>query len=126
MSWIGLHVLRSRGYSEISITDFNDLWAAAIPVSRFELTSDPLDLDSLVGNFIRVSPTSIVYFTKSQLSDNPKTRFAQLFEVKSTWELAEIVPFLEDIRSKSVKMESFIMKYAKKKTVGKRIFVSSR
>lgn len=134
--WFGLQVLQSKEGTELAIDDFIDLWTAAIPISLSDLTSSPsgdqsashlpLDLTNLVGNYIKVSPSRIIYFTKSQLSDNPKTRFAQLLAVKSTWELNEIVPFLEDIRNKSVKMESFIMKFAKKKTVGKRVYVSAR
>lgn len=130
ITWFGLYVLQSKEGTELAIDDFIDLWAASIPISLSDLTSGDqsasLDLTDLVGNYIKVSPSRIIYFTKSQLSDNPKTRFSQLLAVKSTWELSEIVPFLEDIRNKSVKMESFIMKFAKKKTVGKRVYVSAR
>lgn len=126
VTWFGLHTLRSKEGTELSTDDFLDLWTASIPVALTDLTPDPLDLSALVGNFVKVSPTRLVYFTKSQLATAPKQRFQQLFGVKATWELAEIVPFLEDIRNKSIKMESFVMKYAKKKTVGKRIYVSPR
>lgn len=126
VSWFGLHVLKSKEGTELATDEFIDLWTKSIPVSLSDLTQQPLDLSALVGNFVKVSPTRILYFTKTQLSDNPKTRFSQLLAVKSQWELAEIIPFLEDIRNKSVKMESFIMKYAKKKTVGKRVYVSAR
>ena len=127
VKWFGIGTLKSKDGTELAIDDFIDLWTQSIPIAIDGLTpTRPLNLDDLTGNFFKISPTRIIYFTKSQLSENPRSRFAELLAVKSTWELSEIVPFIEDIRNKNVKMESFIMKYAKKKTVGKRIYVSAR
>lgn len=121
--WYGLQVLRQHAKStNLSIDQFFRLWKEVIPVN---LGID-LDIDYLVGHYVVPVPNTIRYFTASLLSDSPKTRFQQLFSIKSTWDLNEIVPFIEDIRNKSVKMENFIMKYARKKNLGRKVVVSAR
>jgi sister chromatid cohesion protein DCC1 len=121
--WYGLQVLRENAKStNLNIMEFLDRWKQAIPVNL----GVELNIDDLVGHYVVPNPDTIRYFTSSILSDKPKTRFHQLFTIKSSWDFEEIVPFIEDIRNKSVKMESFIMKFARKKTVGKKVIVTAR
>jgi sister chromatid cohesion protein DCC1 len=70
--------------------------------------------------------TTIRYLTKHMLSDIPKVRFQQLLGMRSSWELSEMIPFIDDLRNKSVKLESFVMKYARKKTVGRKIIITAK
>lgn len=121
--WFGLHILRKKAKSiNLNIIDFLDQWKQSIPVNL----GAELNVEDLVGYYVVPQPDTIRYFTADILSEKPKIRFQQLFSIKSTWEFDEIVPFIEGIRNKSVKMESFIMKFARKKTSGKRVIITAR
>lgn len=87
-----------------------------------------LNLNLLNGNFIRnnLNFKDIQFFNKNLLNQNPNLRFKELFKIKSNWELNEIEPFLIDINIKKLKIDKFIMKFARIKKIGKKSIVSSR
>jgi sister chromatid cohesion protein DCC1 len=118
----GISVLRNHAGRAILIEKFLEMWKESIPI-RVDWS---LDINDLHGNFIYPTPYTVQYFTKENLSKDPKIRFQQLLTVKNSWELTEILPFIDEIRNKSVKLESYVMKYARKRTVGKKIMVSAR
>lgn len=90
--------------------------------------SPNLNLNLLNGNFIRnnLNFKDIQFFNKNLLNQNPNLRFKELFKIKSNWELNEIEPFLIDINIKKLKIDKFIMKFARIKKIGKKSIVSSR
>lgn len=87
-----------------------------------------LNLNLLNGNFIRnnLNFKDIQFFNKNLLNPNPILRFKELFKIKSNWELNEIEPFLIDINIKKLKIDKFIIKFARIKKIGKKSMVSSR
>lgn len=105
------------------LTDFLSKWSHTIPVEvPFELT-----LDMLAGLHYCPTPTSIKYFDEKNLSTNPKIRFKQLFSAKGTWELEDMLPFIEPVRfNKVIKLDNFIMKFAKRRKLGTRTVISER
>ncbi|ODQ67129.1 hypothetical protein NADFUDRAFT_49571 [Nadsonia fulvescens var. elongata DSM 6958] len=120
--WYGIYTLMDSD-RDLYVQEFYKRWEANIPVP----TGKPLNYFTLKGNYINPESYLIRYFTKERLSSDPKARFAQLFEQKSTWELSEITPFVEDVmHNKAIKIESFIMKFARKRTINKKIIVSAR
>lgn len=70
-------------------------------------------------------PGALTYVAEDRLAHNAKDRFAQLLRIKPTWELAEIAKFLEPVR-KGAKVEGLVMKYGRKKTMGKKVIVTAR
>lgn len=123
VNWLGIQTLREQAFtSPISMDSFMKQWRESIPIS-----SDwNLDLAKLTGSYVCPNPSTIRYLTLDLLSNNPKQRFSQLFTFKTTWDLDEMVPFIDDLRSKTVKLESFVMKYARKKTGNGKITISPR
>ncbi|KAA8909741.1 hypothetical protein TRICI_004390 [Trichomonascus ciferrii] len=123
VNWLGIQTLREQAYTKaITMETFMKQWRDSIPIS-----SDwTLDLTKLTGSYVCPDQKTIRYLTLDLLSNNPKQRFSQLFTFKPTWDLDEIFPFIDDLRSKTVKLESFVMKYARKKTINGKITVSSR
>lgn len=123
VNWLGIQTLREQAFTKAMTMDsFMNQWRDSIPIS-----SDwTLDLTKLTGSYVCPDQNSIRYLTLDHLSNNPKQRFSQLFTFKTTWDLDEIFPFIDDLRSKTVKLESFVMKYARKKSINGKITVSPR
>uniref|UniRef100_A0A060TCA2 ARAD1D34694p n=1 Tax=Blastobotrys adeninivorans TaxID=409370 RepID=A0A060TCA2_BLAAD len=123
VQWLGDWTLREHAPdNEITITAFQELWADTIPISH----NWTMDLKMLKGRYVQPTPTTIRYLCREKLDNNPRIRFQQLFAVKSTWDLDEMVPFIDDLKPTAVKLEGFVMKYARKKTLGKRVVVTKR
>jgi len=53
------------------------------------------------------------YLPLSSLSPLVKTRLAQLFAVRSKWSLAELEPYLDEVREPAQTMEQLLLKYAR-------------
>lgn len=125
LQWLGIYMLEIHSDEELAIDSFVDLWTASVPVPVERLGSQ-LDLALLDGHFIKITPTRLTHINRSTLSSHPETRFKELLTIKPTWELAEIAPFVDDLRSRALTLERFVMKFAKKKTAGNRVYVTSR
>lgn len=125
VNWIGIHTLREHAiHKPMPLDEFFTEWRRAIPVINSE--DWILDLTKLTGNYVCPDNSTIRHLTLQQLPDNAKARFQQLFNIKGRWELDEMVPFIDDLRSKTVKLGSFVMKYARKKTIGNKTIISAR
>lgn len=120
--WYGINTLQEHEEELLDQSEFLSLWKQSFPIAVL----DPLELSTLEGNYINMSEGKIIYFTKETLSNDPKERIGQLLSIKPAWELPEILPFIQDIIPKTSKVDSFIMKFARKKTVGKKIIISKR
>lgn len=86
-----------------------------------------IDIDLLRGWFFKPTGSSIQYISKDTLPMEPKDRFKMLFKLQSQWELEDIVPFIEELNVKNLKVDSFIMKFARRRKIGgNKIVVTSR
>lgn len=59
------------------------------------------------------NPAVIRYFPESELSEDVKVRFEQLFEVKDVWSLGEITPYLESLVIGKLTVGVLVTKYAR-------------
>ncbi|SCU90782.1 LAME_0E10022g1_1 [Lachancea meyersii CBS 8951] len=121
--WYGVEALKKYASRVmISQEEFMIKWKSSFPPY---FTCD-LDFAALRGCFYRPLGRSIQYFSKQTLPDDPKERFAYLFKLQSSWELEEMIPYIEQLNTKGVKIDNFVMKYARRKRQGKRTLVSAR
>lgn len=58
------------------------------------------------------------------MSPDPRSRFAWLLDIKPEWELEEIWSLVKDVAPDNVKRESYIMKFARKRKVGRKVMIS--
>ncbi|KAG0668096.1 hypothetical protein C6P45_004994 [Maudiozyma exigua] len=85
-----------------------------------------IDISMLRGNYYQPQAKQIQYFSKKSLSQDPKDRFKTLFKLQTSWDLRDIEPFIEELNTKHMKIDSFIMKYARRRRVGKNYIITSR
>ncbi len=119
----GIQALKKLSSSSlISQKDFITSWKQLIPTTfktKFEISQ-------LRGYYSQPLPNKIQYFPISNLSKDPVIRFKRLFKEQSSWELDDIIPYVKDLNTRNIKIESFIIKYARKKQIGKKIIISAR
>lgn len=122
-TYYGISALKKFASSEVIAEDeFMIQWKSQFP-PYFHCD---LDIKMLRGNFVRPLPERIRYLSRHALSPDVKERFRQLFHWQSSWILDDLVPFIEELNGKGIKIENFVMKYARKKKVGNNILVTSR
>jgi sister chromatid cohesion protein DCC1 len=73
----------------------------------------------------RLNPT-IKYFPKQILPVEAKQRFQELFKVRSKWNKAEILPYIDDLAGNLKELEPLIIKYCRISRQGENTFCSSR
>lgn len=120
--WFGIEALKTHASRPISPGDFLLKWKGFFP----SFYSVPIELSWLAGYYARPLANQIQYFPRNALSRDPRKRFAELFTVQSTWELEEIAPYVEELNVKNMKLDKFIIKYARRKKVGKKTVISAR
>ncbi|CAN6637478.1 sister chromatid cohesion protein Dcc1p [Trichomonascus vanleenenianus] len=121
--WMGHYILKQVAPGrDYPLERFMEAWRDAVVVN----TNVEFTLEALKGHYVQPTDTTVRFLARNKLSQDPRLRFKQLFAVKSTWELSEMVPFIDDLRDKKVKLESFVMKYARKRTVGSSTLISAR
>lgn len=121
-TWYGIEALKLHAKKLIAPNEFLIKWKGMFP----QLYSVPIELSWLCGYFARPLSNRIQYFPKHFLSKDAKERFKELFAVQSSWELEEITPFVEELNVKKLKIEKFIIKYARKRNEGKKVVVMAR
>ncbi|ANZ73587.1 BA75_01082T0 [Komagataella pastoris] len=121
--WYGIKVLRNiTANKSINIEEFLIAWKSEFP-AFYEVE---IDIEQLLGTFVRPSAGNIKYLDKSKLSSDAATRFKELFRLQSEWNLKEMTPYLKDVNTRNLKLENFVMKFAKRKKVGEQSIVTSR
>ncbi|AOA60680.1 Subunit of a complex with Ctf8p and Ctf18p that shares some components with Replication Factor C [Komagataella phaffii GS115] len=121
--WYGINVLRNIArYKSINVEEFLIAWKSEFP-AFYEVE---IDIEQLLGYFVRPSAGKIRYLDKSKLSSDAATRFQELFRLQSEWNLKEMTPYLKDVNNRNLKLENFVMKFAKRRKVGEQIIVTSR
>lgn len=121
--WYGICALKKFAFKEpVSVQEFMIKWKSLFP----PFFNSDLDLEFLHGEFARPFCNMIQYVPKNTLPTDVKDRFNCLFKIQSTWELKDMIPFVEDLNCRGLTIESFIMKYTRRKKVGKSVVITSR
>lgn len=123
VQWYGIETLRRHCRTKpIELSDFFIKWKSELP-PFFESS---LDIPLLRGNYAMPLPERIQYVSKLELPSDIQNRLKVLFKLQSSWNLTELAPFIEEFNHKNVKIENFVMKFAKKKKQGKKIIITQR
>ncbi|CCK71917.1 Dcc1p KNAG_0I01260 [Huiozyma naganishii CBS 8797] len=112
--WYGLEALQTYvRNSSLSVDEFLIKWKSLFPAFF------PCDIDVVMLRGHYYVPTSgyIQYLSKDTLPSEVKSRFRSLFELQSTWVLEDIEPFIKEFNTKGLKIDNFIMKFAKRKQI---------
>lgn len=120
--WYGIEALKIHAKKLVAPNEFLIKWKTSFP----QFYNVPIELRWLQGYYAKPLINRIQYFPKDFLSMDAKKRFQELFEVQGTWELEDIEPFIQELNVKKLKIDKFIIKYARKKTEGKKVVVMAR
>lgn len=117
--WFGIQAL-SRQTQPMDCKQFLLLWKGSLP----HFYNVPLDLEQLKGYYFKPTSTLVQYLEPSSLSHaNAGSRIKELFLVSKEWDLDDFIPFIQEFIPTGKKPDSIILKYAKKKRMGKNRFV---
>lgn len=117
--WFGIIQLSTRAHEVIPISEFLINWKASLP----PFYNISLDIEYLNGWYAMPQDRHILYVDRRSLSTNLATRFKQLFQVHGSWDYQLFVAFIKDIVPKDKKLDGMIIKFGKKKKVGKDKFI---
>lgn len=121
--WYGVVALKKFASKElISQDEFMIKWKSLFP----PYFSCDIDLNLLKGQFARPLRGKLQYLPPSTLPHDIKDRFKMLFRIQNTWDIEDIKPFIEDLNTRGLKIDNFVMKYARRRKIGKQVLVSSR
>lgn len=119
--WFGIETLKA---TPGTLTDKKLLlqWKLSLP----PFFNAPLDLKVLQGSYFRPSPNVVQYVDKSKLHGEIHSRIKEMFVMVKEWDYEEFLPFVEEFIPSTKKPESVILKYARRKRVGKKFVVCPR
>lgn len=121
--WYGIQTLRATGSVPVDPKDFLLRWKSAFP----PFYNVPIDLSHLRGYYARPLQDRIQHLSPTSLTRNDvSTRFKELFQFSKEWDLDDFVPYIQEFIPAGKKPDSVILKYAKKKRVGKRFVICPR
>ncbi|ODV64040.1 Dcc1p ASCRUDRAFT_157787 [Ascoidea rubescens DSM 1968] len=129
--WYGMKALELYAKKPILIDDFLIKWKSIFP----KFYSVPISMKLLHGNFGRPYSNNfqnynkIQFFPKNLLSNKIDERFRQLFKFQNQWAIEEFIPFVIDLnKNQKLKIDKFIMKYAKRKMINnnKEVVITSK
>lgn len=93
----------------LTVEEFMKAWGVMLPEM-------PLSMDMLRGlavTEVRGAAKLVKAFKASELSNDPKTRFKQLFQQKPSWGREEILPYVEDLCGPGAGVDSLLMKHSR-------------
>lgn len=112
VEWYGLEALTKYATKEsVPVDEFLIKWKSLFP----PFFPSNIDIKMLRGNFYRPIDNHIQFISKNILPSEPKSRFKALFKLQNTWELDDIAPFIAELNTRGIKLDSFIMKYARRR-----------
>ncbi|CCF60001.1 hypothetical protein KAFR_0I02220 [Kazachstania africana CBS 2517] len=123
--WYGINALKNHAHkTSMSTDEFMIKWKSTFPPF---LPCD-IDTDMLRGHYYKPAEHHLQYIAKNTLPIDVKERFNILFRLQSTWDFEDIKPLVEDLNVHGLKIDNFIMKYARRRRVpGKqKVIVTSR
>lgn len=122
-TWYGIQTLRATGSVPVAPKDFLLKWKSSFP----PFYNVPIDLGHLQGHFARPLPDRIQHLSPSSLTKNDvSARFKELFQFCKEWDFDDFVAYIQEFIPAGKKPDSVILKYAKKKRVGKKFVVCPR
>lgn len=112
--WYGKQALYkyARQHS-VAIDEFLIKWKSLFP----PFFPCDIEIDMLRGMIYKPSEDSIHYISRTLLPMEPKERFKTLFKLQTNWLLEDIAPFIEELNTRGLKLDNFIMKYARRRRV---------
>ncbi|AQZ15393.1 DCC1 (YCL016C) [Zygosaccharomyces parabailii] len=121
--WYGIRALRKYASgTSLPSAEFLIKWKSTFPpYAPFDI-----DLEMLRGWYFRPMGSNLQYLSRDVLPTDVKERFQMLFKLQSQWEMDDIVPFVEELNLKGLKIDVFLMKYARKRRIGKKSIICSR
>lgn len=121
--WYGIRALRKYASgTSIPPAEFLIKWKSTFPpYAPFDI-----DLEMLRGWFFRPVGSNLQYLSRDTLPTDIKERFQMLFKLQSQWEMDDFVPFVEELNTKGLKIDVFLMKHARKRRIGKKSIICSR
>ncbi|CAI1872259.1 hypothetical protein SEUBUCD646_0C00590 [Saccharomyces eubayanus] len=121
--WYGIQALRKYvSGTSMPLDEFLIKWKSLFP----PFFPCDIDVEMLRGYHFKPTDKTIQYVARSTLPTDPKERFRVLFKLQSQWNLEDIKPLIEELNIRGMKIDSFIMKYARRKRLGKKTVVTSR
>ena len=112
--WYGKQALmKYASQNSVPIDEFLIKWKSLFP----PFFPCDIDIDMLRGMVYKPNINSIQYMSKDILPMEPKERFKLLFKLQSSWLLEDIAPYIEELNVRGLKLDNFIMKYARRKRV---------
>ena len=117
--WFGIHVLSERATLLLSSKEFLIQWKSSLPA----FYNVSLDLHYLRGYYCMPVEDNLIYINRDHLSTTLSARFVELFQLDREWNYDDFVPFIKDLVPPGVKVDLMILKFGKKKKIGKDRFV---
>lgn len=112
--WYGKQaLLKYASQHSVPIDEFLIKWKSLFP----PFFPCDIDIDMLRGMIYKPDVNSIQYMSRDILPMEPKERFKLLFKLQSNWLLEDIAPYVEELNVRGLKLDNFIMKYARRRRV---------
>lgn len=118
--WFGIQTLKKC--SELPDNEFLLKWKLSLP----PFYDAPLDLVLVRGNYCRPYVGRVRHLHGANLSNEISARIKELFQIVKEWDYDEFLPYVEEFIPLTKKPESVILKFARKKRVGKKFVVCPR
>ncbi|WPK25296.1 hypothetical protein PUMCH_002607 [Australozyma saopauloensis] len=119
--WFGIMSLKKLA-TATSDKDLLLQWKSSLPPFFNAL----LDLKVLRGHFYRPLAGRLQYLNKETLSPEIHARIKDMFKITKDWDYDEFLPYVEEFIPATKKADAVILKYAKKKRMGKLFVVCPR
>lgn len=119
--WFGVETLKAtRGV--VPDKKLLLVWKSSLP----PFFSAALDLKILRGHYWRPSPGSIQYLDRALLAGDVHARVKDMFTITKEWDYDEFLPYVAEFVPATKKPDAVILKYARKRRVGKKFVVCPR
>lgn len=120
-TWFGIQTLKAAA-DPVADKELLLRWKSSLP----PFFSAPLDLLLLTGHYYRPHSGRVRYLLGNSLSQDIAARVKEMFQIAKEWDYDEFLPFVTAFIPPTKKPESVIMKFARKKRVGKKFVVCPR
>lgn len=119
--WFGIHTLKMNT-NALPDKEMLLKWKLSLP-PFFDVS---LDMSALHGYYCRPVVGTVRYLPRDSLATEITTRIKELFSVVKEWDFDEFLPFIAEFVPANKKPDAVIVKYARKKRVGKKFVVCPR
>lgn len=120
-TWFGVETLK-KTLSPVSDNELLLEWKSSLP----PFFTAPLDLALLRGFYCRPVTGKVRYLARNSLSPEIHARIKEMFQMVREWDYDEFLPFVAEFIPPSKKADSVLLKYTRKRRVGKKVLVGPR